>query len=584
VNHLLTVEADMTRQRTEEDDDQDRRRRQEIRRRLGLSYKRFSDPRQSRGDSEDRQDRDFRNFCQRHNLTPLSADYTDRGLSGYHGKHRKKGRLGELIAAARDGRFEPGTIIVIEAWDRLGRMIPNKQIKLIEELLETGVNIGICRLDDVFTMEDFGTHKWTTLAVFVQLAYQESKQKSERVGAAWAKRRERARGKGEFMRGSLPAWLRIVNGVIVPIPEAVAAVGRIFELSGSGFGVARIIRTLIKEDFAPFGPTGRWSHSYINILLNDRRVLGEFQPMKGGKPDGQVIPDYYPRVIEDDAFQLARAGQDGRRRSGNRDRRHVNVFQGLLKSALDGEGFTMFNRATEKNPALMLAPLSGRFGRGPFQSFPYLVFEKAILWEALPGLDPALVLPKPQTEKPNVVEVLRARLKNIRSDLAGLQASLKESYSKTLDAILRDKEKEEERIAGELQDELAKSVQTVEKAWEQMPRLAQLIEAEGDEARLRIRSALRTIVSDARLLLIRRQPQLFALTQFFFTGGGSRSWLVCYRQASRNRPGGWCWCSLDEALGADDLDLRRRDHAARAEAGLLKLDPQWLAAKMRDRA
>ena len=68
-------------------------------RRIAISYNRFSDPKQAHGDSEDRQDRDFRNFCRRHNLTPLSEVYADRGRSGYKDEHRKKGRLGQLIAA-----------------------------------------------------------------------------------------------------------------------------------------------------------------------------------------------------------------------------------------------------------------------------------------------------------------------------------------------------------------------------------------------------------------------------------------------------------------------------------------------------
>ena len=120
-------------------------------RRIAISYARFSDPSQAKGDSEGRQERDFRNFCQRHNLTPLSEVYADRGRSGYKDEHRKKGRLGQLIAAAKDGRFEPGTVVVVEAWDRLGRLKPNKQIDLIEELLEAGVQIGVCRLDDIFS-------------------------------------------------------------------------------------------------------------------------------------------------------------------------------------------------------------------------------------------------------------------------------------------------------------------------------------------------------------------------------------------------------------------------------------------------
>src|SRR6516164_1748049 len=130
-------------------------------RRLGVSYSRFSNPSQGEGDSETPQAEKFRQFCQSHNLTPVQGVYIDRGLSGYDGAHRRKGQLGVLIEHARGGRFEPGSVIVVEAWDRLGRLIPNKQIHLLEELLETGVSIGVCRLNDVFTYADFGTHKWT---------------------------------------------------------------------------------------------------------------------------------------------------------------------------------------------------------------------------------------------------------------------------------------------------------------------------------------------------------------------------------------------------------------------------------------
>src|SRR5262249_32293507 len=101
--------------------------------------------------------------------------------------------LGHLVHLARERLIEPGSVIVVEAWDRLGRLRPDRQTELVAELLRTGVSIGVCRLDDVFSEEDFGTHKWTTLAVFIQLAYQESKQKADRVGESWRKRREKTR-------------------------------------------------------------------------------------------------------------------------------------------------------------------------------------------------------------------------------------------------------------------------------------------------------------------------------------------------------------------------------------------------------
>src|SRR5262249_28588243 len=159
--------------------------------------------------------------------------YFDKGVSGFRGRHRKRGQLKDLVEAAQAGAFEKGSVVVIEAWDRLGRQIPNKQIRLIEELLETGVDIGICRLGQTFTLADFGTEKWYPLSAFVALAYQESKQKSERVAAAWKSRRDRVRDGGGSLPCQPPAWVEIVGyrkekggGTPRLIPERAAAVKR----------------------------------------------------------------------------------------------------------------------------------------------------------------------------------------------------------------------------------------------------------------------------------------------------------------------------------------------------------------------
>jgi DNA invertase Pin-like site-specific DNA recombinase len=542
-------------------------------RRIAISYSRFSDPKQAHGDSEDRQDRDFRHFCRRHNLTPLSEVYADRGRSGYKDEHRKKGKLGELIAAAKDGRFEVGTVIVVEAWDRLGRLRPDRQTELVAELLRTGVNIGVCRLNDVFTEEDFGTHKWAILSTFIMLAFQESKQKADRVAASWVRRRDRARENGKPMSARLPAWLEMASGEMRPIPARVAAVRRIFQLSADGYGQARILRTLTEEGFEPFGRGGKWSHSYVEKILNDRRVLGELQPRKGGEADGALIADYYPRVVEEDVFHLARAGQEGRGgRHGGRDRQYVNTFQGLLVNATDGEGFLVRNRGTTERPQLLLANSAGRDARAKTQTFPYLIFEEAILG-LLREVNPDDVLPKEQA--PSRATVLRAQLANIRQDIAGLKAELRKGFSKALADVLREREQDEEKTAGELQDELAASVRPAEKAWEQLPSLVDLIREHGDEARLKIRAVLRSIIQDARLLLVRRQSYILGAAQFHFTGGAVRHYLVVYRQACRLRPSGWQARSLADI--ADGADLRNCEDALAYEAELLEMDLAPLA-------
>jgi DNA invertase Pin-like site-specific DNA recombinase len=515
-------------------------------RRLGLSYTRYSFARQGDGESENRQEEMFRDFCTHHNLTPLREVYADRGRSGYKDEHRKKGRLGELIAAVKDERIDPGTVIVVEAWDRLGRLRPDKQTELVAELLRCGVDIGICRLNDIFTEEDFGTHKWTTLAVFIQLAYQESKQKADRIAFTWEKRRQRAREDRTPLTRRVPGWLQVVNGKFVPIPERVATVRRIFELSASGYGTARIIAALVRDKVPTFGLSGRrsakarWTAPYIAKILKDRRALGEYQPRHtDDTPDGPVIVNYYPVVITEEEYNLARAAQGERRgRGGRRDRRYVNIFQSLLIDASDDDGYFLHNHGTGERPQLVLVNAAGMAGRAATRTFPYDIFETAILKE-LAEVKPAEVLPK-TTGKPSAAEVLRAKLANVRQDIASLQADLKEGYSKALAAVLRERETEEEQIAADLQDELARSVRPAERAWKDLPSLVELVQTQGDEARLKIRAVLRSICQEVRLVQVRRGARLLVAVQFYFTGGNSRSYLVAYQAAGYNRPRkGW---------------------------------------------
>jgi hypothetical protein len=80
----------------------------------GHQHSRFSDLSQGEGDSETREERMFAEACWLHSLNPMAKVFADRGKSGYKDEHRKKGQLGELVALANAGTFEPGNIIVVE--------------------------------------------------------------------------------------------------------------------------------------------------------------------------------------------------------------------------------------------------------------------------------------------------------------------------------------------------------------------------------------------------------------------------------------------------------------------------------------
>jgi DNA invertase Pin-like site-specific DNA recombinase len=508
--------------------------------RPGVSYTRWSDPKQGQGDSEARQAEAFRGFCQRHNLTPWAEAYLDKGLSGYKDHHRTKGKLGVLIGHAQENRFPLRAVIVVEAWDRLGRLRPDRQIDLIRELLETGVSIGVCRLDDIFTEEDFGTHKWTTLAVFVQLAYQESKQKAERVAASRVRGRERARAGGLLTR-KLPLWLRVNDqGQAEFVPGRREVIQKIFRLAADGMGYTRIVRALEREKVPPF--TRKWTRVYVYEILTDGRARGVLQPkFLNGKPAGEPVK--IPAAVTEEEWALAHAAQDarlqvdskGRKVSGRRERKFVYTFQGLLVHARDGEGFLLHNRGSSRKSPLVLLNAAGKAGRAPCVTLPFLAFEHALLGQ-LAEVDPKDVLPKKVDTGPTKLQSLRAELALARKDVEEIKASLKRKYSSHLDEVLRDHESRVQRLEAEESAETARQAGGgPQAAWEKVPSLVDQVEKEGDAARLRLRVVLRQILEEIRVLPVRVGLTAVILTQAYFSGGGRRTWWVCHRAASRHR-------------------------------------------------
>jgi hypothetical protein len=75
-----------------------------------------------------------------------------------------------------------------------------------------------------------------------------------------------------------------------------------------------------------------------------------------------------------------------------------------------------------------------------------------------------------------------------------------------------------------------------------------------------------------------------AAVQIHFAGGRRRDYLIFHRpdvaNAAGRTAGSWWVRSLACVPGLADLDLRRRQDALEAEAGLAKLDLAWLSQQL----
>jgi DNA invertase Pin-like site-specific DNA recombinase len=108
---------------------------------IGYSYVRFSCEGQSRGDSLRRQTELAEHYASEHDIAPTGATYHDLGLSAWHAKNAETGALGAFIEACKSGKIAPGSALIVESLDRISRDDPRKASKLLNEIVDLGVEV-----------------------------------------------------------------------------------------------------------------------------------------------------------------------------------------------------------------------------------------------------------------------------------------------------------------------------------------------------------------------------------------------------------------------------------------------------------
>jgi DNA invertase Pin-like site-specific DNA recombinase len=551
------------------------------------SYARFSSlGKQSRGDSESRQVENAEAWCKRHGhkLAPLG---TDKGLSGFHGTHRKKGKLKLFLAKVKAKHIPPGDILLVEKVTRLSREGPYKALKyVVFELIEAGIGIQFISPEMYFDMESIEGPMLHVLIALLTSAYQESKDKSEYALRVWERRRSLARSEKKPMFNKLPAWLTLKDGKVVVVPDRAAAVKRIFKLAGSGYGNTRIVKALVAEKVPAFGEvvvkegntrsqfSGVWTKSYIAKILRDRSALGEFQPCGvGRKPEGEPIPNYYPVVITKDQWLLASAGRSNRKnKQAPRQSKHINIFAGLVKNAKDSENFVLHADGHSDGSAQYTYLVSAKAigGRGQWVSISYPVFEKAIL-KMLREItaDEVFPLTDGQTSR---LTVLREQLNHTRREIAKLTADLTQGYSTAITTVLRQQEAKETELAESVREEEEKAARPIADDWGTLCNLAQAFDKakDSDDARLRLRAALQRRISSINVLVVSlpKRAKVIAAQVWFADSDQHRDYIIYHKSpANRNSEGYWqvnSWINTE----CDGINLSTQQGVIDAEAYL----------------
>ena len=236
------------------------------------SYLRFSTPEQAKGDSRRRQTELAQNYAKEKGLElDGSLNLRDLGISAYSGANIYDGALGAFLGAIKEGKIERGSYLLVESLDRLSRQKPRQALSTFLAIINAGVAI-VTTIDGKEHSEDaLDANGFSLFESLVKMgaAHEESHKKSVRLKAVWDDKKDKARGQAEDRRivtSRLPGWLKVSDDgkSIIPIPERVEIVQRIFQMCLDGYGQGKTADILQDEGIPTFTKRAkRWRESYI---------------------------------------------------------------------------------------------------------------------------------------------------------------------------------------------------------------------------------------------------------------------------------------------------------------------------------
>lgn len=345
---------------------------------VAYSYVRFSTAKQELGDSLRRQVDMAEAYCAKHGLELNPVSYRDLGVSAFKRKNLEKGALAAFIAGVKAGKIPQGSYLVIEQFDRLSRADVDVALRLLLDLVHSGITLVTLVDEKIWDREAIKDVGNLILAiVFMSRANNESASKATRIAEKWAQKKLKAGEPGaRIVTSECPRWLRPTadKTAFEVIEERAESIRKVFEMRTNGYGIVRIVRRANDEGWPvpgkrPVQKSGEdtetfklraaaemtWHTSTVGRLLKNRALLGEYQPHKNGDdgkrfPVGEPVFGYYPTVLDEETFLGAQAkAQRSGRFPGRRDASLKNWLQGLLTCTC-GHSFVRKNKDSQAQP------------------------------------------------------------------------------------------------------------------------------------------------------------------------------------------------------------------------------------------
>ncbi|QOL48037.1 recombinase family protein [Massilia litorea] len=310
-----------------------------------FSYIRWSSAPQGKGHTEERQTDIAEEYAKAKGLVlDTTRNMRDAGVSGWSGRNISDGALGAFIKAIEAGDIAPGSFLLIEDIDRLSRLPVMDALAVFQRIIGAGITIVTLRDKQEYSLERL-KEDWTPLMpILFAMArgHGESERKSDLIGKAWRNKKLAAASEARTPIGdNAPMWLSYSPDKGYTLKEKwTPIIERMFQLYIDGHGLIAISH-ILNDEGVRTSRGGIWGPSSLDRVLNNRSVIGEYQPRtrkgKVRENAGNPIPRYYPPAIDEETFYRAQRVRESRNRTGtSKQSKNFNLFQGIGQCRLCG--------------------------------------------------------------------------------------------------------------------------------------------------------------------------------------------------------------------------------------------------------
>lgn len=258
----------------------------------------------------------------------------DKGVSAFRGANARIGQLKGLLDRIGSGEIEAGDYIIVESIDRLTRQRLNDSVELIQSILRKGVRIHTAIDNKTYSYDDPNRDLETLLMVGViaKRAHEESDTKSKRLKSSWVKKRNAAETK--IIRKQCPYGFAYDDRKeqFVIVEDEANEIRTIFE---------RLKYVGILEAIKEVNQTSKrkWTRKHIDELVKTKSPIGVLA-LQRREDDGEgrifdrYVPNYYPKIVDENTFEAAIAAIKKRfneKKSGRRAPNNYNIFRHCIK-------------------------------------------------------------------------------------------------------------------------------------------------------------------------------------------------------------------------------------------------------------